>query len=99
MRRVFLLLIISLLSLPAGASECSKYLTDLYSQECDTQVKIVSKDEHIDSYQQKIGEAYVSSIAYGTGYLKKKKCRKIRVTYICLLDENCKPFWGYIVPR
>lgn len=99
MKRLFLLLILSLFLLPAEASECSKYLSELYTQECECQVKIVSKNEHIDRYEQKIGDAYVSSIAYGTGYMKKKKCKKIRITYITLLDENCNPIWGYVIPR
>ena len=85
--------------LPANASECSKYLTDLYTQECDCAVKIVSKKEFADKYEQKIGDYFVSSIVYGYGYMKKHKCKKVRITYITLLGCNGEPIWGYVIPR
>ena len=99
MKRLFLILLFSLFLLPANARECSKYLTEKYTNECECPVKIVSKAEFIDKYEQKIGDVYVSSIVYGNGYMKKRRCKKIRVTYITLYDENCKPIWGYVIPR
>ena len=61
-------------------------------------VKIVSKDEQIEKYEQKIGEQFVSSIVYGVGYMKVKGERKKRITYIVLLKNNCEIFWGHVIP-
>lgn len=99
MKRLFLILILMVFLLPAGASECTKYLTDLYTKENETSCKIVSKQEFTDKYEQKIGDYYISSIVYGYGYMKKRKCRKIRIAYITLLDCNDNPIWGYVIPR
>ena len=100
MRKLLLLTLILFSTLGANATCCSDYLTDLYSKEYNTKVKIITKEEHIDKYEQKIGNCFISSIVYGVGYMKRTKCKKIRITYICLL-ENCEkpPIWGYIIPR
>lgn len=100
MRNLVLILILSLFFiLPSNATECSKYLIECYSKDSEVPVKIVSKKEYVSEYNQKVGETQISAIAYGTGYMKKKKCRKKVITYICLLDVNCKPIWGYVIPR
>lgn len=100
MRKLFLFTLIILSALKANATCYSEYLEDLYSKEHNTKVKIVSKDEHIDKYEQKVGDSFISSIVYGVGYLKIPKCKKIRITYICLLESCDKPpIWGYVIPR
>ena len=100
MRKLILLTLIILSALKANATCCSEYLEDLYSKEYNAKVKIISKDEFIDKYEQKIGDRFVSSIVYGTGYLKRPKCKKIRITYICMLEDSTKPpIWGYVIPR
>ena len=78
----------------------NNYVSIKGSKEYNTKVKIITKEEHIDKYEQKIGNCFISSIVYGVGYMKRPKCKKIRITYICLL-ENCEkpPIWGYIIPR
>ena len=82
------------------ASQYTDYFSDLYSKEYNKRVKIVSKDEQIEKYEQKIGEQFVSSIVYGVGYMKRPKCKKLRITYICLLESCDKPpIWGYVIPR
>lgn len=98
MKRLFLVLM-SLLLLPVEASECSKYLTDLYSKEYENPCKVVSKQEFVDKYEQKVGDYFISSIVYGYGYMKKHKCKKIRITYITLLGCDGNPIWGYVIPR
>ena len=98
--RKLLLLIVLFSTLNVSATCYSDYLEEVYSKEHNTKVKIISKDEHIDKYEQKIGDNFISSIVYGVGYLKIPKCKKIRITYICLLKNcNSKPVWGYIIPR
>lgn len=100
MKKFLLLALILFSTLSANATCCIDYLQELYSKEYNSKVKIVSKKEHIDKYEQKIGENFVSSIVYGVGYMKKPKCKKIRITYICLLSSCDKPpIWGYIIPR
>ena len=61
--------------------------------------KIVSKKEFIDKYEQKVGDYYISSIVYGYGYMKIPKCKKQRISYITLIGNDCKPIWGYVIPR
>ena len=100
MRKLLLTISILFFTLSANATCCSDYLAELYSKEYNSKVKIVSKKEHIDKYEQKIGDFYVSSIVYGVGYLKRPKCKKMRITYICLLESCDKPpIWGYVIPR
>lgn len=100
MRKLLLLSLILFSTLSANATCCSDYLADLYSKEYNSKVKIVSKKEHIDKYEQKIGDNFVSSIVYGVGYMKRPKCKKLRITYICLLESCDKPpIWGYVIPR
>ena len=42
---------------------------------------------------------YISSIVYGYGYMKIPKCKKQRISYITLIGNDCKPIWGYVIPR
>ena len=59
----------------------------------------VSKKEFIDKYEQKVGDYYISSIVYGYGYMKIPKCKMQRISYITLIGNDCKPVWGYVIPR
>ena len=61
-------------------------------------VHITVKKEHTEEYQQPIGDTMVPAITYGYGDLKLKGERKTRITYICLLNEKCEPFWCFIFP-
>ena len=76
-----------------------KPIVDLYSKEYNCPVKIVSRQEFVNTYEQKFGEYNLKSIVYGFGFMKRPKCRRVRITYIALMDENCKPVWGYVMPR
>ena len=80
------------------ATEYTDYFSELYSKEYKKPVKIVSKTENIEKYEQKIGDQFISSIVYGVGYMKVKGQKKIRITYICLLKNSCEIFWGHIIP-
>ena len=60
---------------------------------------IIAKKEFIDKYEQKVGDYYISSIVYGYGYMKIPKCKKQRISYITLIGNDCKPIWGYVIPR
>ncbi|CCZ51270.1 TPA: hypothetical protein CPT90_09335 [Candidatus Gastranaerophilales bacterium HUM_3] len=99
MRKLILLLIILCFALQVRASECTAYLCEIYSNEYNSKVKIVSKKEFIDKYEQKVGDYYISSIVYGYGYMKIPKCKKQRISYITLIGNDCKPIWGYVIPR
>ena len=90
---VILMLFLSVLSV--SATEASKFVEQKYTEQTGCKsVKITVKKEHTEEYQQPIGSQMVPAITYGYG----DKCKKIRITYICLLDENCLPFWCFIVP-
>ena len=61
-------------------------------------VHIIVKKEHTTDYNQIICNDNIQAITYGYGDLKVKGRKKIRISYICLLDVNRKPFWSYIIP-
>ncbi len=81
------------------ASVSTDYLENLYSCQYDTKVNIKSKKEIIDKYEQKIGDNFISCISYGYADMKIKGKKKMRVSYICLLENDSTPIWGYIIPR
>ncbi len=73
-------------------------LCNVYSDECNQKVKVVSKKEFIDKYEQEINGEQIAAIAYGTGYIKYPKCKKQDIIYICLLREDCSIIWGEVSP-
>ena len=100
MKRALLILIFCLTTLSASSytTDASKFSEEQYSLNNNCNVKIKVIKEYTNEYQQQIGERIVPAITYGYGYIKGKDRKKCKITYICLLDENCKPFWSYIVP-
>lgn len=100
MRKLILIsLFLCFLVKTASASECTDYLKEIYSTNQEHPVKIISKTEYSDKYEQKIGNYNISSITYGTGWIKCFGRKKSRITYLTLYDADCKPVWGYIIPR
>ena len=99
MKKIILFLSVLLLSTPVFASQATEYLTEKYSKECNSKVRIQTLKEHRDDYSQKIGDYEISSIVYGYGSMKMPKCRRTRITYVCVFDKDCNPIWGYIIPR
>ena len=81
-----------------SATQYTDYISKMYSKEYNKPVKIISKDEQIEKYEQKIGEQFVSSIVYGVGYMKMKGQKKKRITYICLLKNCHEIFWAHVIP-
>ncbi len=99
MKRIVLLMGIYLCMTSVWATEASKFAEEQYSKQTGNErVHITVKKEHTVEYQQKIGEQMIPAITYGYGDMKAKKRKKCRITYICLLDENCNPIWSYIFP-
>ena len=82
MKRVFLFLVVSLLANSVFATECSDFLKNTYQKNYDKPLKVVSKLELINNYEQEIGNTYVPYIAYGNGYMKVKRCKKTNISYI-----------------
>lgn len=99
MKKFILTLSVLLFANQVFATEVTDYLVEKYSKECGSKVRIQSLKEHIDSYSQKIGDYFVSSIVYGYGSMKMPKCRRTRITYVCILDNENQPIWGYVIPR
>lgn len=100
---IFLILWFNFLPCFGYTTEGSKFAEHKFSeQNCLSKIHINVKREHTIENLQNIGEKEVSAITYGYGDLKTKEkiCgkKKIRVSYICLLDKNCKPFWSCIYP-
>ena len=96
---LFLVLLISISSAFASSTEASKFVESKYSKIVGNQnVSINVKKEHTVEYQQKIGDQIVPAITYGYGDMKAKKMKKTRISYIVLLDKDCKPFWSFVVP-
>ena len=99
MKKLLSLIIILCCSLSVSASEVTKFLENICEKDCNKNVTIVSKAEHTDIYNQKIGDIVFPYITYGYGYMKESHCKKKTISYICLSDKNCNPVWGYIIPR
>ncbi len=99
MKKFILTLSVLLFTNQIFATEVTDYLVEKYSKECGSKVRIQSLKEHTDSYSQKIGDYFVSSIVYGYGSMKMPKCRRTRITYVCILDNENQPIWGYVIPR
>lgn len=99
MKLKLLICVILLNTLASYATEATDFLVDLYSKEYNQNIKIKTRKEFVNPCEQKIGENYISEIVYGQAKLKMKKARTAKVSYICLKDENQKPFWGYVMPR
>ena len=101
MRKAFLLSLVIFASMiiPTQATECTKFLVELYSKHYDCPVKITARKEFVEKYEQKIANYDVASVVYGYGFMKLKECKKTRITYITLMDKNTKPIWGYVIPR
>ena len=99
MKKFVLLMGLCLCMNSVFGTEASKFAEEQYSKQTGNEkVHITVKKEHTVEYQQKIGEQMIPAITYGYGDMKAKKQKKCRITYICLLDENCKPIWSYIFP-
>lgn len=99
MKKIILTLSVLLFANQVFATEVTDYLVEKYSKECGSKVHIQSLKEHTDTYSQKIGDYCVSSIVYGYGSMKMPKCRRTRITYVCILDNENQPIWGYVIPR
>ena len=100
MKRVVLIFLSIMALMPAVlATETTDFLTKIYTEECNAPVKIVSKKEFCNPYEQEIGRTYISAIVYGQATFKVKKHRKTKVSYISVLDKEQKPFWGYVIPH
>ncbi len=96
---LFLVLLISMSSVLASSTEASKFVENRYAKVIgNPKVSINVKKEHTVEYQQKVGDQIVPAITYGYGDMKAKKMKKTRVSYIVLLDQDCKPFWSFVVP-
>ena len=98
MRFVLLAYICLSIAAPAFASDYSAYAAKNYEECCGKKVKITVKKEHVEKLGQEVGGKFIPYIAYGYGDMKVVKERKKRISYICLLDENCQPFWSCIFP-
>lgn len=99
MKKIVALILTFLTMLSVNATESTEYLESIYQPKYEQKLKIVSKGEVIDKYDQTFNGVYIPEISYGFGYMKVKKCKKQTISYICLLDCNRKPLWGYVIPR
>ena len=77
-------------------TEESKFVEKQYKSRCSKNVHIVVKKEHTQEYQQPIGSIMIPAITYGYGDMKINGCKKFRISYIVLLDCNCKAIWSYV---
>ena len=98
MKRVLLTIFILFTTLSVNATESTDYLKSVYQPQYERKLKVVSKEEFIDKYDQYFNGVYIPSISYGYGYMKVKRCKKVSISYICILDCDGKPIWGAIIP-
>ena len=96
---VLILLLTTTFSVSARSTEASKFAENQYSKQYCVKPIINVLKEHTEKYNQKIGEMFIPAITYGYGSMKVKGERKCRISYMCLLNEECKPVWSYIIKR
>ena len=88
------------MSFSSYATEYSEYAAKQYGKIHNLEkLHITVKKEHVEEYAQEIGQTFIPYIAYGYGDLKAKRCKKARISYICLLDCDLYPLWSYVMPR
>ena len=93
----FIIICFNCLSAYAITTEASKFAENEYSKQTGYEnVHINVKKEHTIENLHQVGEHYAPAITFGYGDMKIKRCKKSRISYICLLDKSCKPFWSYI---
>lgn len=81
------------------ASDCTEYLSKIYTQNYNSTITITSQKESLDKYENNINNQYISSIIYGKGYFKQEHKRKQKITYLCTLKDYNTITWGYVLPR
>ena len=82
------------------STEASDFISKMCSDTCQNKkIKITVKKEHTEEYNQTVGNEFIPKITYGYGDMKINGRNKQRISYICLLNRNLKPIWGYVVPR
>ena len=103
MKKFFLLILLCLKIQPcfSYSTEASKFAELQYAkQNCISKVHINVKKEHTAKTPQNTIDSKTAGITFGYGDLKSnvKICgkRKLRISYICLLDKNFKPVWSHI---
>ena len=96
MKKISLFLILFFYCINCFATEYSEFSAKQYGKFCEHVPHITLKKEYLEIYGQEIGNEFIPYIAFGYGDLKIKKCKKQRVTYICLLDCKLKPIWSHI---
>jgi len=99
--RIFVFILCFYLSiLSVSATNASKFIENTYAKSHgNRQTRITVKKEHTEQAFQCIGKESLNAIVFGYGDLKVQGCKKCRISYICLLNSECKPFWGWIIPR
>ena len=86
--------------LSVSATNASKFIEKIYAESHgNRKTHITVKREHTEQAFQFIGEKYINAITFGYGDIKISGCKKCRITYICFLNCNLEPFWGWIIPR
>lgn len=81
------------------ASDCTEYLSKIYTQNYNSTITITSQKESLDKYENNINNQHISSIIYGKGYFKQEHKRKQKITYLCTLKDYNTITWGYVLPR
>ncbi len=81
------------------STEASKYAEKQYNYKIKHQkVHINVKKEHISDYPLIIDGQNITAMRYGYGDMTGNNCKKTRISYIVLLDTNCKPLCSFIMP-
>ena len=98
MKRLVLALIFCFCINITSATEYSDFAEKEYAAKNNkNKAHITVKKEHVEKYAQEIGCQFIPYIAYGYGDLKTSWLKKQRISYICLLDNDLKPLWSYVI--
>lgn len=89
MKKIIIIFTILLIQISVSASECTEYLSNIYSKNYNTEVKITGyKTEYTDKYEDYINNQFISSIQYRRGYLKQPDKRRQKISYLCTLKDH-----------
>lgn len=90
MKKVVLLFALLFVINIVCATESTKYFEKQMSEKYNCPVNIKLIKEYSEPYFQKICERQITDIVYGEAYLKITRCKKTKISYVCLKDDNSK---------
>ncbi len=84
----------------AQASECTDYLSKIYTENYGKKVSIhpsSTYEERIQKFEGYVGKQFVSTIINGKGYMRTSMLKQKYVGYVCMFEKDGKIVWGEVL--